>query len=236
MDVFITQPHHHHLRQSVVAASHNQMLTVGVDTQQRPSRFVSHEFGPVVPTGSGNGGGGQHEILGIVAVVPDEKPVAVVNHVVLEIRVARFDQRRNRVGIVGIQEAPLRHIVAAGYDVNESPAIGFAGADEKTWVLFVIDQFIVGRVIPQGVPVDAHRAVVLVQHRVIERVRRRRIAPLQTVVGIRDGVGQGLAGFQVQNQDGELFGAVEIHAVGDQSVVRAVFKRPYAGVVVALCK
>ena len=126
--------------------------------------------------------------LAPLPLVPDEEAVAVVNDVVLEIRGPRFNQRQFRVGVIGVQETPFRHIVAAGYDVDETPAVGFAGADEETGILFLIDEFIVGRVISQRVPVDAHRPVMFVKHRVVEGAAV--VGPFQAVVGIRDGVGQ----------------------------------------------
>ena len=96
----------------------------------------------------------------------------------------------------------------------------------------MVDQFIGGRVGAEGVTIDVNRAMVLVQDRVIEGPIV--VGPLQSIVGVGDLVAEGFPRFQVKHPYGELFRTVEIHAVGDQQMVGAVFETRHLGVVAAL--
>ena len=85
---------HHDLGQAVLPAGDDQVVAVGLDTPNGTTGFMGHEIGPVVPSGVVDWNGGQHEIPGALAVVPDDESFAVIFYVVFEIGGARFYQHR----------------------------------------------------------------------------------------------------------------------------------------------
>ena len=155
-----------------------------------------------------------------------------MRHFVLKIGGARLNQLRRARRVIGIQKTPLRHIVAAGHNVDEPPAVGPPQPHKKARVALVIHRLVIRRVRPQPVPVDAHRTMMLVQHGIVQRPVV--VAPHQAVVGVGYRIRQRGARLQVNNADGEPFRPVKVHAVGRQPVVGAVLKPANARVIPSL--
>lgn len=124
-------------------------------------------------------------------------------------------------------------MIAAAYDA-EAPASAFLDVREPADVLLLVDEDVVGLHRAEAMAVDLQRAMVVVDVDVIEE--RQIEAPDHAAAGLRQDIGQVLAGIPAPDADGEELGPAQVGAPGFEPVVRRMARAAELEVVGGLCQ
>ena len=157
------------------------------------------------------------EVDGAVGIGEDEQLVAAIGDRILHADFALGDKARRRVGIGQIDQPLFGCIVVAAGDHAKTPAGAFMDMGEPAGILLLIDQDILGLRRAEAMTPDLHRAMIVVELDVEERLAVR--APHHAAVGLLDEVGEVRAVGPVAHPDREIFRTLDVRAPGFELVV-----------------
>ena len=178
--------------QAVGALQTNQRVAEDEHAADQDAGAVRYQVAPAVASMVRDRRLGDLEVLGAVGVGEDHEAVPVVGNLVPDAVFARRHQAQGCVGIVGVEDAHLRRGMVVAGNNDEASARGLLQAHVEAGVGLLVDHGVGGRIVAQAVAADLRRAVVFVEHRVIEGAPV--VGPGHVAVGVVKVLVQGRSG------------------------------------------